>query len=89
LISLGEDQNDASPYPVEGEGAIEVYAPVLLDHWGKQLLCFRPFRHEIRQCLGFDCRLGKIRYVKPHELESPLGNPSRGEVVPDNFPEPM
>jgi hypothetical protein len=62
---------------------------MLPGHWGRQLLCFYQFRHEIRQCPGFDCRLEDVHYVKPHELESPLGNPSRGEAVPNNFFEPM
>jgi hypothetical protein len=33
--------------------------------------------------------LGDIHYVNPHELKSPLGDPSCGEAVLDNFPEPM
>jgi hypothetical protein len=36
-----------------------------------------------------DCHLRDIHYVKPHELEGPHGNPSRGEAVSDNFPKPM
>jgi hypothetical protein len=52
-------------------------------------LSFGPFRHEVHQGLRLDrCLQGKC-YVEPHELESSLGNPSRGKVVFDNFPEPM
>jgi hypothetical protein len=52
-------------------------------------LYFGPFHHKVHQRLGLDCCLLDICYVKPHELESPLGNPSHREAVPDNFPEPV
>jgi hypothetical protein len=32
--------------------------------------------------------LGYVGYIEPHELECPLGDPSYGEMVPDNFSEP-
>jgi hypothetical protein len=35
LTPIGGDQNEASPCPIEGEGAIEVHAPVLLDNLGR------------------------------------------------------
>jgi hypothetical protein len=80
-ISLKGDQYDASPGPVESERAIKIHAPVLLGDRGKRLLCLDPFTHEIHQSLGLDHHLWDIGYVKLHELESPLGNPSRGEAV--------
>jgi hypothetical protein len=52
------------------------------------VLSLGPFDHKICQGLGLDCHLGHIGYVDPHELECPLGDPSRGEMVPDNFSEP-
>jgi hypothetical protein len=33
--------------------------------------------------------LWDICYVEPNELEGPLGKPSHGVAVPDNFPEPV
>jgi hypothetical protein len=55
---------------------------------GGGLLSLSPFGHKIRQGLGLDRRLGHIGYVKPHELECPLRDPSRGEIVPNNFSKP-
>jgi hypothetical protein len=88
-ISLTRDQYDASPGPVVSEGAIKIHAPVLLGDRGERLLRLDPFTHEICQSLGLDRHLWDIDYVKPHELESALGNPSRGEVVSNNFTEPI
>jgi hypothetical protein len=64
-----------------------VHAIVLSDKWGGRLLCFDPFHHEVCQVLGLDCHLWDVRYVEPHELKSPLGDPSCGEAIPDNFPD--
>jgi hypothetical protein len=81
--------------PIESERVIEIHAPMLLGDrgWGggrgAGLLCIGPFGHEIPQSLGLDRRLWDIGYVKPHELQSPLGDPSHGEMVSDNFPEPI
>jgi hypothetical protein len=47
-----------------------------------------PFGHKIRQGLGLDCRLRARRLCRANELECPLGDPSRGEMVPDNFSKP-
>jgi hypothetical protein len=47
-----------------------------------------PFGHEIRQGLRLDHHLWHIGYVEPHELKRPLGDPSCGETIPDNFSEP-
>jgi hypothetical protein len=69
--------------PIEGKRVVKVHVPVFPGHRGRRLLCFCLFHHEICQCLGLDCRLRAISYVKTHELESQLGNPSRGEAVPD------
>jgi hypothetical protein len=88
-ISLGGDQHHASSGPVESEGAVKVHAPVLLGSQGRRLLCFGPFHHEGRQSLRLDFHLWDICYVEPNGLESRFGNPSRGEVVPDNFSEPV
>jgi hypothetical protein len=88
-ISLTGDQYDASPGPVESEGAIKIHAPVLLGDRGEWLLRLDPFTHEIRQSLGLDRHLWDIGYVKPHELESPLGNPSHGKAVSNIFSEPI
>jgi hypothetical protein len=74
-----------SPCPIEGKGVIEVHALVLLGHRGKRLLYFCPFCHKICERLRLDCRLWAIHYVKPHEFENPLGDPSRGEAIPNNF----
>jgi hypothetical protein len=52
------------------------------------LLSLSSYGHKLRQGLGLDHRLGYVGYVEPHELECPLGDPSRGEMVPDNFSEP-
>jgi hypothetical protein len=52
------------------------------------LLSHSPFDHKIGQGLGLDHHLGHIGYVEARELECPLADPSRGEMVPDNFPEP-
>jgi hypothetical protein len=52
------------------------------------LLSLGPFGHKICQGLGLDRRLGHVGYVKSHKLECPLGDPSRGESVTDNFYEP-
>jgi hypothetical protein len=55
---------------------------------GGGLLSLAPFGHKVCQGLGFDRRLGYILHVEPHKLEHPLGNPSRGELIPDKFSEP-
>jgi hypothetical protein len=60
---------------------------LLSDRGGGRLLSLGPFGHRIRQGLGLDRRLGHVGYVEPHELECPLGDPCRGEMVPDNFSE--
>jgi hypothetical protein len=52
-----------------------------------RLLSLGPFSKKIRQSLGLDRRLWHVGYVEPHELECPLGEPSHGETVPDNFSE--
>jgi hypothetical protein len=44
--------------------------------------------HQIRKSVGLDRHLGYLGYVKPLELKSPLGDPTRGEMVPDDFAEP-
>jgi hypothetical protein len=38
--------------------------------------------------MGLDRRLWHVGYVKRHKLECPLGDPSRGEIVSNNFPNP-
>jgi hypothetical protein len=87
-ITLRRDQHYTSPDTIEGEGAIEVHAPMLLsDRWG-WLLGLGPFRHKVRQGLGFDHRLGHVCHVEPHKLECPLGDPSHYELIPNNFFEP-
>jgi hypothetical protein len=88
-ISLGGDQHNTSPAPAKSERAIEVHSPVLLGIHGRRLLCLGPFRHEVRQSLEFECHFWHVGYVKPHELESPLGNPSHGEAISNNLPEPI
>jgi hypothetical protein len=60
---------------------------MLLSDWGR-LLRLGPFGHKIYQGLGLDHCLGHVRYVEPHELKCPLGDPPCGEIVPDNFSEP-
>jgi hypothetical protein len=87
LISLGGDQHKASPRSVESEEVVEVHAPVLPGNQGRQWLGFSPFCHKVCQGLGLDHHLRDVCYVELHELESPLGNPSHGEAVSDNFPE--
>jgi hypothetical protein len=77
------------PNPNEGEGVIKVHTLVLPGHQGRRLFCFCPFCHKVYQCMGHDCHLWDIRYVKIHEFESSLDNPSCGEAVPNNFPEPV
>jgi hypothetical protein len=62
---------------------------VLLSNQGERLLYLGPFCHKVRQSLELDRRLRDVCYVKPHEFESPLGNPFHGEAISDNFPEPM
>jgi hypothetical protein len=47
------------------------------------LLSLGPFGHKIHQGMGFDCCLGHVGYVEPHELECLLGDPSRGEDLAD------
>jgi hypothetical protein len=91
LIALFGDQHNASPDPIESERVIKVYTLVLLGHRGSGggLLCLRPFHHEVCQSLGLDGCLWDLGYVKPHELESPLGDPSRGEAISEDFPEPL
>jgi hypothetical protein len=64
---------------MEGEGAIEVHAAVLLGHWGGGVLCLYPFCHKVHQCLGLDFCLWDKCYVEPCDLESPLCNPSHVE----------
>jgi hypothetical protein len=86
-FSLRRDHHYTSPGTVEGERAIEIHAPMLLSDQGG-LLSPGPFGHKIHQGLGHDRRLGHVGYVEPHELERPLGYPSRGETVPYNFSEP-
>jgi hypothetical protein len=85
-ISLRGDQYDTSPGPVEGEGAIEIHVPVLLDDRGLRLVSLGPLGHEIYQSLGHDHHLGDVGYVKPHDHKSPLGNPPHGETVSDISP---
>jgi hypothetical protein len=89
LISLGGDQYNTSPSPVESEGAAKVHAPVLLANRDMRLLIFGPFHHEVRKGLRLDHRLWDVCYVEPHELKGPLGNPSHGEAISDNFLEPV
>jgi hypothetical protein len=84
-ISLRRDQHYASLGTVEGERAIEIHAPMLLSDWGWGLLSLGPFGYRIHQGLGLDRCLGHVGYVEPHELECPLGDPSPGMTVPDNF----
>jgi hypothetical protein len=75
------DQHYASPGTVEGERAIKIHAPMLLSGPGEGwLLSLDPFGHKIYQGLGLDCYFGHVGYVEPHDLECPLGNPSRGET---------
>jgi hypothetical protein len=92
LIALCGDQHNASPDPIESERVIKVYTPVLLGHRGAGgggLLCLSPFHHEVCQSLGLDGCLRDLGYVKPHELESPLGDPSRGEAISEDLLEPL
>jgi hypothetical protein len=88
-ISLGGDQYNASPSHIESEGAAKVHASVLLANRDMRLLSFGPFHHEVRQGLGLDHHLWDVCYIEPHELKGPLNNPSRGEVVSDNFLKPV
>jgi hypothetical protein len=85
-MSLRRDHHYTSPDTVEGEGSIEVHAQMFLGGGG--LPSLSPFTHKVRQGLGFDCRLGYVCHVEAHKLKCPLGNPSRGESIPDNFSEP-
>jgi hypothetical protein len=78
-----------SPGPIESEGAVEIHAPMLPGDRGWRLLRVSPFSHEVCQSLGLDHRLWDVGYVKPHDLESPHGNSSPGEVVFNNFPKPI
>jgi hypothetical protein len=87
-ISFRRDQCYASPSTIEGERVIEVHDPMPLSGWGVRLLSLGPFGYKIRQGLGLDHHLGHIGYVELDELECPFGNPSHGEMVPDNFSEP-
>jgi hypothetical protein len=68
--------------------AIEIHAPVLLGDRGG-VLSLSLFSHKVCQSLGLDRHLGDVGYVKPHELESPFGDPPHHETVLDNFPEPI
>jgi hypothetical protein len=88
-ISLRRGQHYASPSPVERKRAIKIHALVLLGNGGWGLLSLGPFSQEICQSLGLDHHLWDVGYVKPHELESSLGNPPRSETISDNFPEPI
>jgi hypothetical protein len=47
LISLGGDQHNTSPCPVDSKGIVEVHAPVLPSNRGKRLLCLGPFHHDV------------------------------------------
>jgi hypothetical protein len=87
LVSFWRDQHYTSPGTIEGEGAIEIHAPMLLGVQGMRLLGLSPLGQKICQGLGLDCRLGHIRYVEPHKLERPLGDPSYGESILDDFSE--
>jgi hypothetical protein len=60
---------------------------MLLGVRGRRLLGLGPFDQKIYQGLGLDRRLGHIHYVDPHKLERPLGDPSRGESIPNDFSE--
>jgi hypothetical protein len=61
---------------------------VLLGDRGWRLLSPDRLGHQIRKSVGLDRHLGYLGYVKPLELKSPLGDPTRGEMVPDDFAEP-
>jgi hypothetical protein len=61
---------------------------MLLSDLGGRLLSLSPFSHKTRQGLVLDRHLGYVGYVKPHKLKCPLGDPSRGKPIPDNFSEP-
>jgi hypothetical protein len=86
-ISFGRDQHYTSPGTIEGEGAIKIHAPMLLSDRG-WLLSLGPCSHKICQGLGLNCRLGHVGCVEPHKLKFPLGDPSHGETVLDNFSKP-
>jgi hypothetical protein len=60
---------------------------MLLSVWGRRLLGLGPFGQKIWQGLGLDRRLEHIRYVKPHKLKRPHGDPSPGESSPNDFSE--
>jgi hypothetical protein len=60
---------------------------LLRDRVGR-LLSLGLFGRKICQGLGLDDHLWYIGYIEAHKLECPLGDPSYGETVPDNFSKP-
>jgi hypothetical protein len=84
-VSFWRYQHYTSPDTVDGEGALEIHAPTLLGVWGRWLLGLGPFSQKMHRGLRLDRRLGHIRYVEPHKLERPLGDPSHGESIPNDF----
>jgi hypothetical protein len=52
------------------------------------LLSLASFSHKIRQGLGLDHHLGHVGYVEPHKPKCLVADPSRGELVPNNFSKP-
>jgi hypothetical protein len=61
---------------------------MLLSGLEGRLLSLSPFGHKNLLGLGLDRHLGHVGYVEPHKLKCPLGDPSRGESIPDNFFDP-
>jgi hypothetical protein len=60
---------------------------MLLGVQGRRLLGLGLFGQKICQGLGLDRCLGQIRYVDPHNLKRPLGDPSHGKLIPNDFSE--
>ena len=64
---------------------IEVHRPVLMGDVQSRELDFRPFGDEVDESLRLNSNAGDIPDVVAHELERPLGDPSRSVTVVDDI----
>ena len=81
---IQEDQNHSSPRAGRHYRPVEVHCPVLVGDVRGRELDFHPFGDEVSKSLRLDSSARNIPDVMTHELESPLGDSSRGIAVVDD-----
>jgi hypothetical protein len=80
-----QDEEQAHANSCFHERPIEVHRLELRLDLRRGELGVGPFRNEVRQHLGLDGLVGRVREGFSHELDRPFGDPSSGLSVLDDF----